>query len=164
MNIFAVDKDPRIAARSLCDRHVVKMATESVQILSSVLEKCGLDHPCKSTKGQLNSPLVKWVEESVSNYMWLLDHAEELFAEYTRRYCKVGLMQRDGRLAMCDNRDIWNCLPLYGMTPFRQVVPDEFKNDSAIAAYRNYYSYGRVAGFATWKSPGKIPHWYKKGE
>ena len=29
MNIFVVDQDPRIAAQSLCDKHVVKMILDS---------------------------------------------------------------------------------------------------------------------------------------
>lgn len=33
MNIFVVDRDPEIAARMLCDQHVVKMPTECVQII-----------------------------------------------------------------------------------------------------------------------------------
>jgi hypothetical protein len=35
MNIFFVDKDPRIAARCLVDTHVSKMLLESVQLLST---------------------------------------------------------------------------------------------------------------------------------
>ena len=35
MNIFVVDEDPRVAAKSLCDKHVVKMIVESGQMLST---------------------------------------------------------------------------------------------------------------------------------
>ena len=38
MNIFVVDKNPKIAARSLCDQHVVKMLIENCQMLSAVLD------------------------------------------------------------------------------------------------------------------------------
>lgn len=36
MNIFVVDTDPRKAAQSLCDKHVVKMVLETAQILSTI--------------------------------------------------------------------------------------------------------------------------------
>ena len=35
MNIFVLDKDPREAARMLCDKHVPKMIVESGQMLST---------------------------------------------------------------------------------------------------------------------------------
>ena len=35
MNIFVLDKDPRVAARMLCDKHVPKMIVESAQMLST---------------------------------------------------------------------------------------------------------------------------------
>jgi len=35
MNIFVVDKDPIIAARSLLDKHIVKMPLETAQLLST---------------------------------------------------------------------------------------------------------------------------------
>ena len=36
MNIFVVDTYPVLAARALCDRHVVKMVLETAQILSTI--------------------------------------------------------------------------------------------------------------------------------
>ena len=35
MNIFALDNDPETAAKYACDKHVVKMCTESAQLLST---------------------------------------------------------------------------------------------------------------------------------
>ena len=35
MNIFYLDRDPKIAAQMMCDKHVVKMILESAQILST---------------------------------------------------------------------------------------------------------------------------------
>ena len=35
MNIFILDTDPVVAAQSQCDKHVVKMVTESAQMLST---------------------------------------------------------------------------------------------------------------------------------
>ena len=49
MNIFYVHFDPGIAARSLCDKHVVKMVLESAQMLCTahrVLDGVVLDVGC----------------------------------------------------------------------------------------------------------------------
>ena len=35
MNIFYVNSDPEVAARSMVDRHVVKMILETAQLLST---------------------------------------------------------------------------------------------------------------------------------
>ena len=35
MNIFVLDKDPKVAAEEHCDKHVVKMIGESAQMLST---------------------------------------------------------------------------------------------------------------------------------
>jgi hypothetical protein len=35
MQIFVLDKDPKKAARMLCDKHIVKMVVASAQILST---------------------------------------------------------------------------------------------------------------------------------
>lgn len=37
MNIFVLDLDPGSATRQHCDKHVVKMATETAQILCTAL-------------------------------------------------------------------------------------------------------------------------------
>ena len=36
MNIFVLDENPIVAARMMCDKHVVKMIVESGQMLSTV--------------------------------------------------------------------------------------------------------------------------------
>ena len=35
MNIFYLDKNPKVAAQMMCDKHVVKMILESAQMLST---------------------------------------------------------------------------------------------------------------------------------
>ena len=53
MNIFVLDKDPREAARMLCDKHVPKMIVESGQMLSTahrMLDGTPIKRPSKSGK------------------------------------------------------------------------------------------------------------------
>jgi hypothetical protein len=39
-------------------------------------------------------------------------------------------------------------------------MPEEYKNDCAVTAYRAYYN-GEKAGFATWKTR-KTPAWFNQ--
>ena len=45
MNIFVVDENPDVAAKQLCDQHVVKMPVENCQMLPAVFEDDFCGHP-----------------------------------------------------------------------------------------------------------------------
>ena len=51
-------------------------------------------------------------------------------------------------------------IPDKGLTPFVLAMPEEFKDNDPVLAYRNYYA-GAKFKFATWKNR-KIPKWYIK--
>lgn len=46
------------------------------------------------------------------------------------------------------------------MTPFAQAMPDQYKHQNAVIAYRQYYL-GEKARFAKWKC-GNIPLWFQE--
>jgi hypothetical protein len=48
-------------------------------------------------------------------------------------------------------------LPTKGLTKFAQAMPDEFKSDDSVTAYRNYYRGAKLA-FARWKHSER-PSW-----
>ena len=101
MNIFFLSLIPSIAAKWHCDRHVVKMVLESVQILyvvhwltrsddtewikSAPLNGSG-NHGYKKT--HVKHPSVLWALESKTNYNWLLDLGFALHDEFRLRYGK----------------------------------------------------------------------------
>ncbi len=85
MNIFAVDKDPKISAQQLCDKHVVKMILESAQMLCAVYDNGTAPYK----RAFYNHPCTIWARETEQNYEWLLNHAYAMCQEYTRRYGKV---------------------------------------------------------------------------
>lgn len=60
MNIFYLDKDPKLCAQYHCDKHVVKMILESAQLLcTAVNEAAGKEvAPYKST--HVNHPCSIW--------------------------------------------------------------------------------------------------------
>ena len=150
MNIFVLDKSPLKSAQYACDKHVVKMILESAQLLCSVQPEGTA--PYKRT--HFNHPCTKWVRESARNYEWLLLHAYALCEEYTHRYGKIH--KSEAVIEWCDeNRPE---LPDVDRTPFVQAMPEEYKNENTIEAYRAYYR-GDKRKFAKWKD-GKVPLWF----
>lgn len=151
MNIFVVDSNPIIAARQLCDQHVVKMITESVQMLSNAMWHAGLEGPYKKT--HWNHPCSKWVRESISNYQWLWNHADELGKEFNRRYSKDHLAHKKLRENVPNNI----LLPNIGLTNFANCTP--YKNMEIVEAYRNFYNNDK-SKFARWKN-NNAPIWFR---
>ena len=153
MNIFVLNNDPKIAARQLCDKHVVKMILESAQMLCSAFENG--EAPYK--RSYYNHPCTKWVRESQVNYEWLLTHAYEMCDEYHNRYGKIH--KSLDAIDWCDNNSYKLGLDQeLGLTPFVQAMPDKYKNDDAVQAYRAYYN-GEKSYFAKWSNQ-LIPDWF----
>ena len=86
MNIFVLDKNIKKCAEFHCDKHIVKMILESVQMLCAALNKKGISTPYKST--HINHPCVLWIEKSFDNFTWLKDLALALTNEIRFRFEK----------------------------------------------------------------------------
>jgi hypothetical protein len=158
MNIFILSDDPFEAARDQCDRHVVKMALESAQILSTVRHRYGAPAPYKPTHA--NHPCVLWAGECTENYRWLVEHTAHLLAEYTARYGKTHavsahldtLREPPAGMPKCGHR-----------TPFTQCMPEQYRvPGDPIAAYRAFYN-AEKAPFSTWKNR-EAPAWFAPTE
>lgn len=147
MNIFVLDVDPFYAAKAHCDKHVPKMILESAQMLSTVL-----GGPYKPTHA--NHPCTLWVAESRANAEWLWELMGALDIEYATRWHK------DVSHKSYDAMRPWfkEIKKMSGktLTPFAQAMPDEFKNDNAVEAYRAYY---RSKPFVSWNK-GPEPTWW----
>lgn len=136
MNIFYLDKDPQKCAQMHGDKHVIKMILESAQMLCSVHWHFG--HQAHYKKTHINHPCAKWARESDSNYMWLARLAKELCFEYRYRY---GMYKRHKAEDVID----WlidNVPKELPSIEFRQpplAMPEEYKNNDHINAYRDYY-------------------------
>ena len=160
MNIFYLDRNPKIAAQMHCDKHVVKMILESAQMLSSAHRF--LDSDLYADKVGLykmahkNHPSTIWARTCDENYEWLWKHMEALMYEYTHRYGKKHATERL-------THALWK-LPInipYGeFTDPPQCMPDYCKNDDAVSAYQTYYILEK-SGFAAWKRRGE-PLWWKE--
>lgn len=153
MNIFVVDADPVVAARSLCDKHVVKMPSETAQMLCTVSWGFNVQAPYRVS--HLHHPCIRWVETSGANWEWLVRHGLALCAEYTRRYGRIHASEAVIRWA-----EVAGGKPHDGpLTPFVQAMPEKYQGPDAVRAYRAFYR-GDKARFARWKPPSLAPEWW----
>ena len=176
MNIFILDNDINKCAESHVDKHVVKMPLESAQMLCTVhwIQRFIGYTPRKLTSEELivlknakrltnrpfpylpampNHPCTIWVRESLDNYEWLYCLALALNDEYGYRY--GGKSHKSIQEVVLKLPDI--DLPRRGLTPFAQAMPDQYKNENAVVAYRKYYTEDKYNLFS-WKSR-EIPEW-----
>jgi hypothetical protein len=137
MNIFAVHQDPTVSARSLVDRHVVKMILESAQLLCVAHASSGpAPEGIWNSLGWRHHPCAKWTAASLSNYRWLLAHANGLCAEYRHRYDRTHKLEADGLLARL--AEMLPPIPDTGLTPFVEATGGIHETEP-IATYRRYY-------------------------
>lgn len=158
MNIFVLGEmaDPVLSAQYQCDKHVCKMVCEQNQLLSGVWD----DGPYKRT--HYNHPCAVWCRKSPVNYAWALEHGRALLDEYTFRYGKVHACERVWD--WCNKRfKTYTVSPFLthsnGITPFAMAMPEQYKCDNPVAAYRNYYLHDK-AGIAEWNRGRNAPHWW----
>ena len=155
MNIFLLDTDTRKCAQYHCDKHVVKMILETAQLL------CGVHHMTDQVTDQVpyklshkNHPCAIWSRESLSNYLYLCDLGLELCREYTYRYGKRHKSQDVIEWYIVNKPNIVD----KGFTEPARAMPDEYKVDSIVESYRNYYI-GEKSKIAVWKNR-EIPEWF----
>jgi hypothetical protein len=183
MNIFYLDKDPKVCAQWHMDKHVIKQILEYAQLLSTahrVLD--GNQSVCLSKTGRkqtryvlsdnrdsilysathINHPSAIWVRQSHNNYMWLSELLIELCKEYTYRYGKVHKVERDGLLSQLLHSPE-NINLSKSFTEPTPAMPDDVKvSGSSIASYKNYYIKNKQH-LASWSgkiNSRPIPEWY----
>lgn len=137
MNIFAVDKDPVLAAQALSDRHVSKMILESAQMLSFVAVRHGFPALYKTSGSHKSHPATIWAGNRYANWKWLVDHALALEEE---KYFRTGR----GHISA----DVIRYYVQHGYHPpedglekqlFVLCMPDKYRLPQRVRAYRNFY-------------------------
>ena len=107
MNIFALSKCPHESARQMLDKHIIKMPTETCQMLHTnilfmqFVNKHGKEPSLRELKAfhkasksklmkpsMLNHPSTIWARQSFDNFMWLYQHGLALCEEHKIRYPK----------------------------------------------------------------------------
>lgn len=134
----------------LCDQHVVKMTLETAQLLCSTHDKA----PYKRT--HYSHPCAIWTRASSANYMWLCAYGRAVAAEYTYRFGKQHASEVVIRWAAA-NRP--RCVRAE-LTPFAQAMPEQYRGDCAVAAYKRYYVAEKLGlrGKSTWRRRD-VPAW-----
>jgi Pyrimidine dimer DNA glycosylase len=162
MNIFLLDFDSKTNVSFYNDKHVVKMVLETAQILSTAVQEIegrlieGLYRPTHK-----NHPAVRWVRETHGNFSWLGRLGANLCEEYFHRYGKLHKsasviskavdegfrLYKEGRLQEFEK-----------MTAMPQMMPEQYKDENPVIAYRNYYM-GEKRHLAKWTKRDK-PEWF----
>jgi hypothetical protein len=132
MNIFIISASPHECAIMLDDKRLVKMTTETAQMLSSALSEYNAVPFYK--RSHANHPCSKWVGASRENFMWTIQLLSELNSEYVRRYNKdVNHLAYTKAISACVTQI--DKIPEGQLTPF--VNCSLFKDESdVIKAYK----------------------------
>lgn len=181
MNIFYLDSDSKVAAQYHVDSHAIKMILESAQLLCTAHRlldgiQTKVDKTAKSGKVKsvtayqlqdshkdnllysvthINHPSAIWCRDNINNYNWLYELFVYLCEEYTYRYGK----QHKTELVL---RDLLANAPTNistsSFTQPTQAMPDEYKHEDSVLAYRQYYI-GAKRHLAKW-TKREVPYWW----
>jgi hypothetical protein len=103
----------------------------------------------------VNHPCSVWVRETDANYCWTEMLLHGCLMEYEARYGKDHSTSRLMRVLSQTPHKIKRSQ----QTPFAQAMPEEYKHEDAVEAYRRFYV-GEKASFAKWKNTD-TPTWFK---
>jgi len=162
LNIFVLHRDPTKAARMHCDKHVPKMCVEAAQMMASALRRHGAtDEQMPLTKagkpykgGYKHHPCTVWAGDSRANFQWLADHALGLLNEYFARFNNIHACH--GPILLM--KSMHSKIPEGDLTTFAQAMPDEYRDDDPVVAYRAYY---HSKQFAKWEKGTPAPDWWR---
>ena len=154
MNIFYLHENPNTAAIMHNDAHCIKMILETAQMLCTAHRQVDQFYYPNSDgeyvyrklpddklgvlykSAHVNHPSTIWVRSSLQHYQWTFKLFESLCIEYTYRYGKEHKTDRSLREVL---RNPPMLIEDKGFTQPPQCMPDEYKTECSIQAYRNYY-------------------------
>ena len=159
MNIFYFYDSPSKSAVAQPDKMLVKMPLESAQMLCTAHRALDGDEYADKTGmykiAHLNHPCSKWVRESSGNYWWLYEHFIALGTEYKYRYGREHLSITKLARALYQ---LPSSIPRTKQTPVAQAMPEEYKHEDPIIAYRNYCI--NEKHYAKWERNRSKPDWW----
>ena len=161
MNIFFLDKTPEQSAHYLCDKHVVKMALETAQMLCTAYQqKYGIKEDLYKP-AYSNHPMTKWVGNTGGNFFFTMRLFDCITDEYATRYLKWHKSRKTILLLHRKYKE-WRDWKTPFTTP-PQCMPDKYKlrSDLYVEAYRRYYR-GEKNYFAKWDKVRNTPDWWIK--
>ena len=178
MNIFTLSKDPEESAHQLLDKHIVKMPTETCQMLHTnilymayrqtndkepQLKDLKAFHVACGSKlmkpAMLNHPSTIWARQSKQNFAWLYLHGVALCQEYSHRYDKThGSLNRILDVNIHEDLIYRHGFPHSGLTPVTIAMFDEYRLDEKDYYNRNPNATGWDFVIASYR------HYYLEGK
>jgi len=172
MNLFFLHEDPHICAEYHCDKHVVKMLLEIVQMLFTAHHVLGTPTDLLAYKPIKNSrhPMCIWVRLSLENYTYASQLALYLAQEYTIRYSRIHSCEKHAKWLSenipCfakgeeySNTTVLSKKNILNLTRVPLCMPSDSIHDfDTIKSYRRYYLIHKKY-FAKW-SCRSIPYWF----
>ena len=159
MNIFYFDECPVVSAEAQPDKMLVKMPLETAQMLCTAHRVLDGDEYADANglykTAYKNHPCTVWARQSRGNYEWLYVHFLALAMEYTYRYGKEHLSYTKLHEPLEKHPDN---IHRGDMTPLAQAMPDEYKNDNPVVAYRDYVIHEKH--YAKWEKNREKPTWW----
>jgi len=156
MNIFVLDKDPKLCAQYHNNKHTVKMILETIQLLNNALIANVANYEPVYRKTHWNHPSSIWSRSSKKNFEWLLSLGIELCHEYSFRYDKVHKCEE--HIRRFSEMDLGTFPDDGSDIKFVQCMPEEYKRDDPVEGYRTYYLRDK-AHIASWKKR-EPPFWW----
>ena len=154
MNIFYLSPSPKWAARSQCDKHVVKMVLETAQMLCSAQRWYGAEDDHLYADTHKHHPSAVWARANNQNYKWLHEHFMYLSEEYTLRYMR----RHKSAIALLEPlRRVPDGIPRGNFFTPPQCMPAEFKHPCTVTAYKAYYRHKAKTVDMRWTYPGVKP-------
>ena len=167
MNLFILSLIQKEIAEYMMDKHVSKILLEAVQMLSSAKRILDPDDLLTNERiyklAHKNHPVTIWCRKSRANYIWVLELIEELHNEWRYRYGHPDTKIHKSYLValiLKENMPSDDKFEEKGLTQFALAMPDKYKTDDAIEAYRNYYMSEEKQKIASWKKRRNKPEWY----
>jgi hypothetical protein len=164
MNIFYFyDKDEldsfKKSEQAQPDKMLVKMPLETAQMLCTAHRELDGDEYADEVglykRAYWNHPCTVWARQTSSNYIWLYEHFLALGEEYKYRYGREhASIIKLAKPLLCIPENI----KTDAMTPPAQAMPDEYKNDDPVKAYRDYCTHEKH--YAKWEKGRTKPEWW----
>lgn len=172
MNVFLCDTDARAAARALADPHVVKMASETAQILSTVLRgraaQAGVelapdtahsiqvrtrtlapDTLWKSTHP--HHPVTRYAAESGGYAYWVYCHGVALCDEYAARYGRRHKAADVLEACAPHVPSVSRLEVALAIAKAPLAMPDEYRQGDVVSSYRAYLAAKYTSWDSTWR-------------
>lgn len=150
MNIFWLSNDPSEIPQWMVDKHAAngKMALEAAQLMANcytLQELASIDCP-RTLSGSprvhthVSNPCSLWTKASISNFEWLLEHANAILLERKHRVGKDHAI-RPFLEWVASNKP---SLPNIGLTSPALNVTDKTYSSDPVEVYRHYYRVEKV--------------------